>query len=90
MVSSRVLCIMTLGRVHPHQKWQGYSYFLEFGSGKDTPIFSVIKPVTIPNKRSAPKRSLMVIIYGFIGFIVSCGFFLIKEPVLNVLKEINA
>ena len=39
---------------------------------KDTPIFSVIKPVTIPNKRSAPKRSLMVIMYGFIGFIVSC------------------
>ena len=57
---------------------------------KDTPIFSVIKPVTIPNKRSAPKRSLMVIIYGFIGFIVSCGFILIKEPVLNILKEINA
>jgi len=57
---------------------------------KDTPIFSVIKPVTVPNKRSAPKRSLMVIIYGFIGFIVSCGFILIKEPVLNILKEINA
>jgi hypothetical protein len=32
----------------------------------------------------------MVIIYGFIGFIVSCGFILIKEPVLNILKEINA
>ena len=57
---------------------------------KDTPIFSVIKPVTIPNERSAPKRSLMVMVYGFIGFIVSCGFILIKEPVLNILKEINA
>ena len=57
---------------------------------KDTPIFSVIKPVTIPNIRSAPKRSLMVITYGFIGFIVSCGFVLIKKPFLNVLKEINA
>ena len=57
---------------------------------KDTPIFSVIKPVTIPNTRSAPKRSLMVIIYGFIGFIVSCGFVLIKEPFLNILKEVNA
>jgi len=57
---------------------------------KDTPIFSVIKPATIPNIRSAPKRSLIVLIWGFIGFVLSCGFVLIKGPLLNIVKEISA
>ena len=57
---------------------------------KDTPIFSVINPVTIPNIRSAPKRSLIVLIYGFIGFVLSCGFVLLKNPLKNILKEIKA
>ncbi len=57
---------------------------------KDTPIFSVIKPVTIPNTRSAPKRTQMVLVYLFIGFILGCGSVLIKEPVKNILEEIKA
>jgi len=57
---------------------------------KDTPIFSVIKPVTIPNTRSAPKRTQVVLVYLFIGFILGCGSVLIKEPVKNILEEIKA
>ena len=57
---------------------------------KDTPIFSVIKPVTIPNERSAPKRSLIVLVYGFIGLVLSCGFVLLKAPLSAVIKELNA
>lgn len=57
---------------------------------RDTPVFSVIKPVTIPNQRSAPKRSLMVIIYAFIGLVIGCGYVLVKEPVAKILKEIKA
>ena len=57
---------------------------------KDTPIFSVIKPVTIPNKRSAPKRTQMVLICLFIGFILGSGYALIKEPAKNILKEIRS
>jgi len=57
---------------------------------KDTPIFSIINPVTIPNIRSAPKRSLIVLIYGFLGFVLSCGFVLVKNPLKNILKEIKA
>ena len=56
---------------------------------KDTPIFSVIKPATIPNERSAPKRSLIVLIYGFIGLVLSCGFILIKTPLSDIIKELN-
>jgi LPS O-antigen subunit length determinant protein (WzzB/FepE family) len=57
---------------------------------KDTPIFSVIKPVTIPNKRSAPKRSQMVLVFLFVGFVVGSGYVLIKEPVKNILQKIKA
>ena len=57
---------------------------------RDTPVFSVIKKVTIPNQRSAPKRSLTVVIYSFIGFILGCGFVLIKTPFLQIIKEIKS
>ena len=57
---------------------------------KDTQVFSVINPVTIPNERTAPKRSLMVLIYTFIGFILGCGFVLTKGPLSQVFKEIRA
>lgn len=57
---------------------------------KDTPIFSVIKPVTIPNKKSAPKRAIMVLAFLFIGFILGSGYVLIKEPAKNILKEIRS
>ena len=57
---------------------------------RDTPVFSVIQPVTIPNVRSAPKRSLMVLIYTFLGFVLGCGFVLTKDPLSQILKEIRA
>ena len=57
---------------------------------RDTPVFSVINKVTIPNQRSAPKRSLTVVIYSFIGFILGCGFVLAKTPFLKIIKEIKS
>jgi LPS O-antigen subunit length determinant protein (WzzB/FepE family) len=57
---------------------------------KDTPIFSVIKPVTIPNKRSAPKRAQMVFIYLFIGIVLGSGFVLIKDPLKRIIQEIKS
>ena len=40
---------------------------------KDTPIFSVIDEVYVPNDRSAPKRSMIAIIWVFIGFVLAVG-----------------
>ena len=56
---------------------------------KDTPIFSVIDEVSVPNIRSAPKRGQLVIIYVFLGLVLSIGFVLGKEPVSNLIKEIK-
>ena len=56
---------------------------------KDTPIFSVIDEVSVPNEKSEPKRSLLVIIYVFLGLLLSVGFVLGKDPVINLIKEIK-
>ena len=57
---------------------------------KDTPVFTTIKPVTIPFERSAPKRILIVIIFAFMGLVFSSGFVLVKEPVKEILKSIRS
>ena len=55
---------------------------------KDTPIFSVIEPVTVPSERDSPKRTLIVLIWSFLGIIISSGFVLIKDPIAEILKEV--
>jgi hypothetical protein len=56
---------------------------------KDTPIFSTIKPVTIPTERSAPKRSLVVVIWTFLGVVLSSGYVLVKEPAKEIIRAIK-
>lgn len=56
---------------------------------KDTPIFSVIDEVSVPNRRSEPKRMLLVIIWVFFGISISVGFILFKDPVLDLIKKIK-
>ena len=46
---------------------------------QDTPIFSVIQPVSVPIEKSAPKRPLIVLIFAFIGMILSLGFVFGKQ-----------
>ena len=57
---------------------------------KDTPVFTTIKPVTIPFERSAPKRSQIVLIFGFLGLVLSVGYVLIKEPAMEIIKSIKS
>ena len=54
---------------------------------KDTPLFTVLKPVSIPIEKSAPKRPLIVIIYLFLGLVGSIGYVLVWPIVLNVKKD---
>jgi hypothetical protein len=57
---------------------------------KDTPVFTTIKPATVPFEKSAPKRSLIVIVFGFLGIIASVGYVLVKEPLIEIIKSINS
>ena len=56
---------------------------------EDTPVFSILKEASMPVKRSSPKRTQMVLIFGFIGLVLSVLYILVREPVGQVLKEIN-
>ena len=57
---------------------------------KDTPVFSIIKEATMPFKRSSPKRTIMVLMFGFIGFVLSAVFVIIKDPLITILKKIRS
>lgn len=41
---------------------------------EDTPVLTVIEPITIPNEKSEPKRPMIVFIWVFIGGIVGIGW----------------
>ena len=56
---------------------------------KNTPIFTIIKPVVIPNKKSDPNRSLIIIIFSFMGLIITCIYTLLKSTLVEIWKEIN-
>ena len=56
---------------------------------KDTPVFSTIQEAVIPIKRSSPKRTQLVIIFAFVGFMISCTIVLIGEPLKNIFFEIR-
>ena len=57
---------------------------------EDTPIFTIIEPVFVPLEKTGPNRTLIVIIYIFLGFVLSIGYLLAKEPVQNIIKEIRS
>jgi len=57
---------------------------------EDTPVFSILKEASMPVKRSSPKRTQMVFIFGFIGLVLSVLYILVREPVGQILKEINS
>lgn len=46
---------------------------------KDTPAFSVLKPVVIPIERSAPKRAQILAIWLFLGCIIGAGLVLLTK-----------
>ena len=56
---------------------------------KDTPIFSVIDEVSVPNEISSPKRSLIVIISVFLGLVTTVSFVLLKDHLINFFKELK-
>ena len=56
---------------------------------KDTPVFTIIEPVTVPFERSAPNRRFVVILWTVIGIGFSVFYVLINEPVRDMIKRIS-
>ena len=57
---------------------------------KDTPVFTTIKPVSVPYEKSAPSRSIIVIVFLFLGLILSSGYILIKDSLIEILSELKS
>lgn len=43
---------------------------------EDTPVFTVVEPVTVPTERSAPRRGLICVAFAFLGGCVGIGLVL--------------
>ena len=56
---------------------------------KDTPVFTIIEPVTVPFERSAPKRSLIVVFWTFLGVVLATGYILVKDPAKEIFASIK-
>ena len=57
---------------------------------QDTPVFSTIKEAVIPVERTSPKRTQIVLVYGFIGLIISIISVLFFKPLKKILLEIQS
>ena len=56
---------------------------------KNTPIFTVINDVVIPLERNNPSRILVIIIFGFIGFIISVLIIIFKKEYYSLIKKLK-
>ena len=45
---------------------------------RDTPVYTIIQPVTVPNK-PANSRAKVLVVWTFLGFILGCGIILGKQ-----------
>ena len=55
---------------------------------KDTPIFSVIDPVTVPTQKEYPKRKNIVVLFLFFGFVIASTYILVKQPLKSSWDQI--
>jgi uncharacterized protein involved in exopolysaccharide biosynthesis len=54
---------------------------------EDTPIFTVVEPVTVPVERSAPRRGRIMIISLFLGFLAGAGLALGMPWIAETFKK---
>ncbi len=57
---------------------------------KDTPIFAIINPVTVANKRATPNRPMILIMFVFLGIVLVTSYILTKERIVAIKKQITA
>jgi len=56
---------------------------------KETPVFAIIQPVTIPSEKSKPKRAIILFIWIFLGSIVGAGIVLVQKYFGSLEKHWN-
>ncbi|GHE53537.1 GNVR domain-containing protein [Roseivirga thermotolerans] len=55
---------------------------------KDTPVFSIIDPVRVPNEKYGPNRTLLLVSCTFVGFVFAVGIVLLRKPFIMTKNRI--
>ena len=56
---------------------------------EDTPVFTVLKPVSVPIEKSKPNRKLILVIWTFLGAVVGFGLVFGKDYLGSLKKQWN-
>ena len=56
---------------------------------EDTPVFSIVKPVTVPLEKSKPNRPLILIIWTFLGGVIAIGWIFGKQFLQTIKTKWN-
>lgn len=56
---------------------------------KNTPTFTIIDPVRIPNSKSYPNRTQLVLIYFFSFFVFISGYLLFKKDIFLIINKLK-
>jgi hypothetical protein len=54
---------------------------------EDTPVFTVIEPVSVPLDRSKPKRGIIIAVWSFLGIVIGVGLIFVKDFISNIKKD---
>lgn len=53
----------------------------------ETPVFSILEPVVLPKEKSAPKRTLILIVSAFLGGLFAVGYLLCKIAYRQIVES---
>lgn len=56
---------------------------------KDTPVFTIVEPVTVPSEKSKPKKAMIVFIWIFLGGILGVGIVFGREFLGDIKSKWN-
>lgn len=56
---------------------------------KNTPIFTIINEVNIPNRKYYPKRLIIVIGFSILGILISSFWIIFEKKLLNLINDIK-
>lgn len=56
---------------------------------EDTPVFSIVKPVTVPLEKSKPNKPMILVIWTFLGGVLGIGWIFGKQFLADIRKKWN-
>lgn len=71
-----------------HTQWAQQLLLAKAKVQESTPVFVTLKPATIPVLASSMSRSMMLVLFTFLGGVFAVLYILLKEPVLNICKRL--